>query len=229
MNESGFFSPTVETTPTPEAQGTLPWPPPPGASVIGSFVRTWTESLFRPGEFFSKIPETGDTGAAVLYYGIVGMIAAVFGLFWNLVIAAAAASNPVVGQVAEALDLPTGALEPIVVFLFTPVILALLLAVAFAVVHVCLLIFGGARRGAGVTLRVLCYAYGPTVFAAIPYIGPLVGYIWMVVLAIVGLTSAHRTDGWRAALAVLLPLAGLFAFVVFLAMILAIAAVGMSL
>lgn len=228
MNESGFFSSTLEPTTSPEAQETLPWPPQPGASAIGSFVQTWTESLFRPGEFFSKIPETGGTGAAVLYYGIVGMIAAVFGLFWNLVIAAAAASNPFVRQVAEALDLPTGALEPIVVFLFTPVILALLLATVFAVIHAGLWIFGGARRGAGTTLRVLCYAYGPAVFAVMPFVGPLIGWVWTVVLAIVGLSSAHRTDGWRAALAVLLPLAGLFALALFLGMILAIATVGMS-
>lgn len=230
MNETGFYSSALDTTPTPEAQASLPWPPPPGASAIVSFVRTWTESLFRPGEFFRKIPETGGTGAAVLYYGIVGMIEAVFVLFWDLIVAAAAISSPLVGQVAEAFGLATEAITPIVVFLFTPVILAFKLAINVAVLHACLWILGGARRGAGTTMRVLCYAYGPAVFAVIPYIGVFVGYVWTVVLAIVGLSNAHRTDGWRAALAVFLPLAFLFALAIFFGVMLAIiaAATGLS-
>ncbi len=217
-------SSTLEMGYEPEPQETLPWPPRGGTSAVGAFLRTWVESVFRPGAFFSRIPESGGTDAALLYYGIIGMAGAVVELIWHLFFAFAIGVFAYVTRIYEALGLAIDAFSPIIGFLFAPAILAITLAFAFVVIHVGLWIFGGARRGAGTTLRVLCYAYGPRIFGIIPIFGGLVGTIWMFVLAIVGLSKAHRTDGWRAAIAVLLPIAVVITMGIMLGVFLALAA-----
>jgi predicted exporter len=40
----------------------------------------------------------------------------------------------------------------------------------------------------------------------VPFVGSFVALIWLLVLAIIGLAAAHRTDTWRTALAVLVPM-----------------------
>lgn len=72
------------------------------------------------------------------------------------------------------------------------------------IVHLFLLIFGGAKQGLTMTLRVISYAYAPQIFVVVPLLGACVAAVWTLVLEIIGLASAHRTDTWRAALAVLL-------------------------
>jgi hypothetical protein len=54
-----------------------------------------------------------------------------------------------------------------------------------------LLILRGATHGIGTTVRVFCYAYSPMIFGVVPVLGGLVGGIWMLVIAIIGLGAAH--------------------------------------
>jgi hypothetical protein len=70
--------------------------------------------------------------------------------------------------------------------------------------HLFLALFGGANQGLTVTLRVVAYAQAPVILAVVPLLG-CVGGIWGLVLYIVGLAAAHRTETWRSALAVFAP------------------------
>jgi len=74
------------------------------------------------------------------------------------------------------------------------------------IVHVCLAMVGGAAKGFATTLRVLCYAQTASIAVVIPLFGGLFQLVWSLVLQIVGLAQAHRTQGGRAAFAVLLPI-----------------------
>ena len=58
-----------------------------------------------------------------------------------------------------------------------------------------------------------------------PLVGTVVGAIWSVVLTIAGLRYAHATSGWRAAVAVLLPLFVVLAFGVLAALLIALGSV----
>jgi hypothetical protein len=98
---------------------------------------------------------------------------------------------------------------PVIQFLLSPLFLLVSLGISFVVQHLILLLVGGARRGPGTTLRALSFSYSPALFAIVPIVGALVGGIWTIVLAIIGLREGHQTDGWRAATAVLLPVVAL--------------------
>ena len=85
-------------------------------------------------------------------------------------------------------------------------LLALLdILISGVIVHLFLMLFGGANQGLTMTLRVISYTSAPLIFAVVPFLGGCIATIWMLVLGIIGLAAAHRTDTWRAALAVFAP------------------------
>lgn len=203
-----------------EKSGGFPWPPLEGAPIVAALGQTWKSSTFDPSVFFRQIPRDGGTGPAVIYYMVVGMLVAGATLFWR-------ALSFYTGRMATdtlASELGLRALDPVVGFLLSPALLLLTLAVSAGVIHVLLLLFGGANHGFGTTLRVTCYAYSPMLLAFVPILGPVIGGVWMLVLLVVGLREAHETEGWKPLLAVLLPFfLLLLLFLVVVVMILAAA------
>lgn len=189
----------------------FPWPPREDGSILSAFGETWKSATFDPGSFFRRLPTAHGTGPALLYYLVLGILLAGVALFWDMT---GAFTRPA-GDEALAAELGFGTIDPIISFLLSPLLLLFALFVSAGVVHLLLLVFGGAGGGFGTTLRVFCYAYSPMILGVVPFLGTVVGGIWMLVLAIIGLREAHRTDGWKAAVSVLLPFVLLIGFVVF--------------
>jgi hypothetical protein len=181
----------------PAVAAAFPWPPGDDDSILAAFGETWKSAAFDPRAFFRLIPRHGGTGAAFLYYLMLGMLVAGASLFWSTVGPGAMGQD----RVAE-LGVEVG---PLTSFLLTPLILAIGLAVSAGITHVMLLMMGGATEWIGTTTRVLCYAYSPMILGVIPIIGGLVGVIWMLVVAVIGLGAAHQVPTWKPALAVILP------------------------
>lgn len=204
----------------------FPWPPRPGESTLSALVRTWRLSTFEPAYFFRMLPVPGPIGPAVIYFLIIGVPSAGLILFWQMLGRLAYLR---MGLDLSANDAAPGVWLPIIQFLLSPLFLLLGLGISFVIHHLFLLLFGGARRGAGTTLRVLAYSYSPALFAIVPYLGVMVGWIWTLVLAIIGLREAHRTDGWRAASAILVPIALLITMGIIIAVTLGILATFLAL
>lgn len=200
-------------------RGAFPWPPAEDGAILAGFGETWRSATFDPGSFFRRLPASGDVGAALLYYLVLGILLAGVGLFWDMTGIFTAAAD---GALAS--ELGIGTLDPVIGFLLSPILLLLGLGLSAGVTHLLLLMFGGAGGGFGTTLRVFCYAYSAMAFGIVPYLGAVVGTIWMVVVAIIGLREAHRTDGWKAGLAVLLPFILVIGFLVLAALFFAAAA-----
>lgn len=192
----------------------FPWPPPEGDSALTAFGETWRSATFDPAAFFARVPRNGGTGAALVYYLVLVLLVAGAGLFWESL-----ALFGGLDQTALGAELGMDAVSPLVGFLLTPFFLLVMLFVSAGITHGLLALFGGARHGFGTTLRVFSYAYSPGLFGAIPLLGGLVGSIWMVVLLVVGLREAQEADGWKAAVAVLLPVALLLVFMVLVFML----------
>jgi hypothetical protein len=183
-----------------DALPAAPWPPPAEAPLLDAVVAAWRASVFSPRRFFPQLAHTDDLLPSVLYYLVLGVIVAAVGLFWRMVLPLEA------GGILEQVLRAGGQSSAVVDVLLAPLWLLLSLFVGAGVVHVMLLILGGAHEGMGTTVRVMCFAYGPALFAVVPVLGTAVGGVWSVVLTILGLQSAHRTTGARAAIAVLIPL-----------------------
>ncbi len=213
MTESWEFGEGSERTPGPG----FPWPPEEGEPILTAFGATWKGATFDPSRFFALTPREHGTGPALLYYLAIGILVAGATLFWDSIPFLAGAGMAGDGLTA---GLGYGAVSPLVRFLLAPLFLLGGLFLTAGVIHVLLLMFGGATHGFGTTVRVFCYANSPTIFGVVPIVGTLVGGIWSLVIGIIGLRVAHETDSWKAALAVLIPIilsVILFMFVAFAA------------
>lgn len=218
-------SPAAGETPEPVtgADERFPWPPPEDGSILAAFGGAWRSATFDPGRFFARIPREGGTGAAILYYLVIGLLVAGATLFWDVL--GRFASTGARETIAE--ELGFGTVAPVTSFLLSPLVLMAALLLSAAVVHGILALFDGARHSFGTTIRVFCYAYSPMIFGVVPVLGALVGSLWMLVLSVIGLREAHQTDGWKAAVAVVLPFVLLVGLL--LLMVLTILAAGAAL
>ena len=199
----------------------FPWPPPEEGPILTALGATWKGATFDPGRFFAGTPRDGGTGAALVYYLALGILVAGVSLFWSAILLPDAA-----GEASLMAQLGVQPINPLVRFLLAPAILLFALFVSAGVVHVLLLIFDGATHGFGTTVRVFCYAYSPAIFGLVPIIGPLVGGVWSVVLAIIGLREAHEASAWKPAVAVLTPLVGVMILTILMFLIAAMAVGG---
>jgi hypothetical protein len=155
-----------------------------------------------PRTLFASLPE-GDIGAPFVYGVIVTTVAVAAGCFYSTLTDAGMLSMmPERARGALALD----AISNVAVIVVSPVLAAVYLFVGTAVYHVMLMLLGAANRSFATTFRVVAYASTPGLLAVVPICGGLVGGVWEIVLAILGAAIAHRTSGWRAAIAYFLPL-----------------------
>jgi hypothetical protein len=190
-----------------EATAAFPWPPAEGVPALDALGGTWKSATFEPGRFFAHVPRDSGTGAAILYYLVIGILVAGASLLWDML-----AGTMGMGQDVVIADGPE--ISPVVGFLLSPLLLLIGLVLAAGVTHAVLLLLRGATHGFDTTLRVFCYAYSPMLFGVIPFVGTVAGVIWMLVLAVIGLAAAHTIDRWKSALAVLLPFVILMGLVV---------------
>ncbi len=93
-----------------------------------------------------------------------------------------------------------------VFLILLPLFVVLALFIGSAVVHVCLMIVGGANQPFETTFRVLAFSHGSTgPLQMIPVCGGMIAGVWALVCNCIGLARAHETDTGRAVLAVFLP------------------------
>jgi hypothetical protein len=179
----------------------FPWPPAEDASVAAAFVQTWQAATFQPAALFRALPERASLASALLYYLPLGIIIAGAELFWRIVRARGTEQDSTMWSLGAG----DAAVHPLIFFLLSPLLLVFSLFLPAAITHALLKLFGGASRAYTTTTTVFAFAYSPMFFSVVPVAGSIIGFIWMVVVAIIGLREAQHTSTGRAAAAVLIP------------------------
>ncbi len=171
-----------------------------------ALLQTWIGACFRPIEFFESVGNSQDLSPALLFGVLVGWVSVIVSSLWSLMFQAPLL--PMMRQEEMAVQLFGTVGSLLCVGLFGWLFVLLGIFINGLIIHLFLMLFGGANQGLTMTLRVISYAYAPQIFGAIiPIIGWCIISIWQPVLDIIGLAAAHRTDTWRAALAVIVPIA----------------------
>jgi hypothetical protein len=89
----------------------------------------------------------------------------------------------------------------------TPLLVAVGLFIWAALVHLFLMMVGGANKTFETTFRALSYAYGATsLFVILPCCGWIIALVWGLIADCIGISRSHETDIGRAVMAVVLPL-----------------------
>ena len=182
-------------------------------------IETWRRSVLEPGAFFAGGPHDRAAVRPILYYLLISVLAAGLSLTWGALLPTA--QPGLVEAIAEMVNIalpgaadtigPAGRLAD---FFLTPFLAVLSLVITSLLLHLFVLLLVPGRRSLTATVRTVCYACGPAVFAIIPFVGGLVAWIWGAVLTVIGLREAHRTTTGRAFAAWLLAAALPVAFVI---------------
>ena len=192
---------------------------------------TWRRSMFEPTAFFEGVPYDRPATRPILYYLIVSLIAALFGLWWNAVFATAQLGF--MSDFMAGLDLEgaSGSVagNALLNFFIAPFAAVIGLIVWTLILHVLVFMFAKQRRGLSATARVISYATGPMIFSIVPMIGGLIGWVWSIALTVIGVRAAHRTSTGAAATIVLIPIVLSFALAVALIVVLVAAIASMGL
>src|SRR5437588_8178465 len=181
----------------------LPWDERQTKGLFNAFIETLQMVLSRPVAAFTAMKREGGLGEPLLYATIGGTFGVVFAVVYNFVLRSFTSLGDRHGALAHLL----GGLGWIVILILAPVFVVIGTFISSAILHVCLMIVGGAKQTFETTFRVVCFAEGSaSPLLVIPFCGGLITGIWKIVLYCIGLARAHETDTGRAVIAVLLPL-----------------------
>ncbi|MBE2181553.1 MAG: YIP1 family protein [Chthoniobacterales bacterium] len=161
--------------------------------------------LLEPGKTFVSMRRSGGLGAPLFFYVLLGTLGGLAGVVYQEVFKSFESGG---GAEQQALSgMPGSAVVMGATIMLLPIILVIGAFVGSGIMHLALMIVGGATRPFEATFRVLCYANGAAaVLQLLPGCGALIAAVWTIVVEIIGLAEVHNIGKGRAALAVFLPL-----------------------
>lgn len=178
----------------------LPWENRTQLGLAKAFIDTVAMILTQPSMAFTVMKKEGDMIGPMWFALIGGSIGLIVSHLFTVGIQAL---MPTIGTT---LGVAAAGLWTFVLVLFAPVIVLATIFVWAAVLHVCLMLVGGAKQPFETTFRVASFSLGATYLLALaPVCGGVIALIWSTVTECIGLARAHETDTGRAVVAVLLP------------------------
>jgi hypothetical protein len=202
----------VATTPAltgaaPEApilRGGLPWDEREQKGWFNAFIETLQMVLTRPDFAFRSMKLEGGLAGPIIYALIGGCAGGIVSFLFSLGFQSIGLSMGHRSALAVLTGMGIGSAAFIILL---PVLIVLGLFIGGAIVHLCLMIVGGANKTFEATLRVLAFTQGSTgPLQMVPICGGIIAGVWALVLNCIGLARAHETDTGRAVLAIFLPL-----------------------
>ena len=176
------------------------------------FFETIKLVLFQPTEFFRNYKLDGSMGRPILFAVIIGWVTALISMFWESLISRSIFTilteylPDVEGVDWSKFAATEGRWDYIIAMIFVPVGIIIGLFIMAGLYHVFLLLVKGANKNFETTFNVVAYSAASSIAEIIPFCGGLISWIYGLVLAIIGLNEAHKTDSWKATFAVLAPL-----------------------
>jgi hypothetical protein len=167
-----------------------------------AMVRTVFQVVFAPGAAFREMKQTGGWGEPLGFAVLVGSVAIWVAQLWDMLTRSLLIG--LTGATPE--EVAAANLQEILFALLAPVLVLAVSFFAAAVVHVLLLMLGGAPHPYETTFRVICYTWSAGIFNLVPVCGVLIAAIWRIFVQIVGIREAQEVSTGRAAAAVLIPM-----------------------
>jgi len=174
--------------------------------------------LFQPSVFFRNYKLDGTMGRPILFAVIVGWFSAIISLIWGLIISETIFTffrslgeflPEVEGfewEQFNQMSASEGMFDFIFSIVMAPLFVLIFLFIIAGIYHLFLMLVKGANRNFETTLNVVAYGTASQLTQIIPFCGSLIAWVYSIVLGIIGLTEAHRTDSWKAVFAVFAPL-----------------------
>jgi hypothetical protein len=208
-------SPALPGGPPPPAAAAgpgIPWDHRERLGFFSALVETTRQVLTGPGAFFRAMPVSGGLGSPLLYATVIGWVGVVAAAFYQAIFRSVVGSSwgglgadrPEIAALLGWVEGWGGFAAQVV---FGGVFVVIGVFIAAGILHLVLMLLGGARRDFEATFRVVSFSQATSLLFLVPFCGQLVGGFWCLVLYVLGLAEAHQIGHGKAAAAVLLPLA----------------------
>jgi hypothetical protein len=183
----------------------LPWEHRSQLGFLRAFFDTVSLLVTKPGDAFTLMRPEGGLGDPLLFALIGGCAASIV----SLALQFGLQSVPGLGSNRELFA--AFGVAPWVFFIlgavFTPIMLAIGLFIGSGILHLCLMLVGGANRSFETTFRVVCFSSGTAnLFSMVPVCGGLIAIGFNIALECIGISRAHQTTTGKALIAIFLPL-----------------------
>lgn len=171
--------------------------------LTSALFKTIGEVLVDPVNTFRHMPVTGGLGGPLLFAVLLGTVGVIFQAFYNMMGFGLQMMSTTMGVEEVGMNV----LLTLIMMILSPILVTVGTFIGAGILHLFLMLFGGANRGFEATFRVIAYVGGATaLFNAIPICGGLILFVWSTVCEVIGAKEAHQTTTWQALLAVLTPL-----------------------
>ena len=197
-------APLTGVTSLPGSRPGLPWDQRDTRGFFQAFIETLQLVLTRPSEAFTMMKREGSFGEPLIYALIGGCVGGVVSFLFSLGLQS-------VGLFADRRNAMTAMMGmgvgSVAFLILLPIMIVICLFIGAAIIHLCLMIVGGAKQSFETTFRVVAFSQGSTgPLQMVPICGGVIAGVWALVVNCIGLAKAHETDTGRAVLAVVLPL-----------------------
>lgn len=196
-------SPSSSSSGAAASGGGLPWEHREQLGILKAYFDTVSMVLTQPAVAFATMKTEGDMTGPMLF----ALIGGSAGLIVSFLLQIALHSIGVMGSGQNAIAHVFG--MGVGVFLFivlVPVMMIVGMFLGSGILHLCLMIVGGAKKPFETTFRVVCFSSGSTyLLSMIPFCGGMIAAVWNIVLECIGLARAHEIETGKAVMAVLLP------------------------
>ena len=170
------------------------WEDQEGQGVFGAYLQTASRALLSPTHFFANLPLDAGYVWPILFAVFSMVVSAVFSSLWLQLFYGGLGAAGLFGMLFLV----------VITMIVSLFVMPIALFIWSGLVHVCLILYGGANTGFQATFRVLSYSSVTAVFSAIPIVGTIAS-LWALYLGTIGLRETHETSTGKAAAAVLTP------------------------
>jgi len=182
----------------------LPWEHRQQRGFFNGFIETLAMVLTKPDLAFRTMKTEGGLAEPLIYALVGGCVGGIVSFLFSLGLQSMGLFAGQRDTFAALAGLGIGSIALVVL---VPVFIVIVLFIGAAIVHLCLMLVGGANKSFEATFRVLAFSQGSTgLLQIIPVCGGLIAAVWALVVNCIGLARSHEISTGRAVLAVLLPL-----------------------
>lgn len=184
-------------------RGAPPWENRSELGLWQGIYQTFKAVLFSPDRLFSTMTHKGGIMEPLAFGLLFGSIGSMFGFFWQFLMWS--------GRLVALGEALVGHLSISLIFfgiiIISPLFVIVAMFLTSAILHLLLLIVRGGKNGFEGTFRVVSYSQATQIWGVIPFLGGLIGGLWIIIVQIIGLREIHRTSYLRVILALLIPIA----------------------
>lgn len=166
--------------------------------------------LFSPEKFFKSMTFTGGLKEPLAYGLLFGSMGTMVGFFWQFLLLGSSLRSidpDLIGQ------LPMGLIF-FMIMLISPIFVILTIFFTSGIIHLMLLIVGGGKNGFEATFRVISYSQVAQILGVIPFIGGIIGGLWLAIVQFIGLRAIHEISYLKVVMAFLIPVIALILLLV---------------